>query len=249
MEHGDRIKVVRGIHIRIYKKYSDSLLFGGIYGSTAVGRDTEHSDIEMMYVMKEGCTASTKRFLYRGLPTEVNLISLDDIRAWLEHPTMHTPVYMGNLQNMQLLLGENRQRQDWLEVYAKLPHSTIQQFFLQYGAFIGYESLNKIRSLKRRANRNELDLYRFEVIQEVSLALALLNRQPVTRGYYLGVRESFTYQQLPFQYKELAENFMQAEGVHETIEAGNQLLKHFEEFLQTQEIEIRNVQTLNEIEW
>lgn len=249
MEHGDRIKVVRGVHIRIHNKYKESILFGGIYGSTATGRDTEYSDIEMMYVLKEGFSSFTKAFLYRGLPIEVNLIRVDDIREWIERPSLHTPIYMGNLHNMQLLIGENKQLQGWLDAYAALSHEAIQQFFLEHGALIGYESLNKIRSLIRRANRNERELYVFEVVQELSLALALLNRKPVTRGYYLGVKESFNYEQIPPQYKELTERFMQAERIHETIEWGSKLLESYEQFLRRQGIHIPRVDTLDEMEY
>jgi hypothetical protein len=249
MEHGERIKIVRGIHIRIQKTFADSVLFGGIYGSTATGRDTKHSDIEMMYVMKERFSSATKAFLYRGLPIEVNLISVDMIRRWIAQPSLHTPVYMGNLQNLQLLIGDNRQRQEWLDDYADMSHATIKQFFLEQGSLIGYESLNKIRSLTNRANRYERGLYVFEVVQEISLALALLNRRPVTKGYVLGVKESFDYPLLPADYQDHTEQFMRAEDLQETIHWGIQLLARYEEFLQEQGIEIRNVETLDEIDW
>lgn len=249
MEHGDRIKAVRGIHIRIQKTYADSVLFGGVYGSTATGRDTEHSDIEMMYIMQERFSSGTIAFLYRGLPIEVNLFGADLIRTWIEQPSLHTPVYMGNLQNLQLLSGDNRQRQEWLDHYADLPFPVIQQFFLEQGALIGYESLNKIRSLTLRATRNERNLYVFEVAQEISLALALLNRRPVTKGYILGIKESFEYPLLPVNYQVYLEQFLRAEELQETIHWGTQLLERYEEFLQDQGIRLRNVESLDEIEW
>lgn len=249
MEHGDRIKVVRGIHIRTQNKYKNQILFGGVYGSTALGRDTEFSDIEMMYVMKGDQPSETKTFLYRGLPIEINLISLEEVNQQIETLTILTPVHTGNLRNLQLLIGELKDRELILEKYENLPQAKIEQFFAEHGSEIAFESLNKLRSLTRRAGKAGRELYIFEVVQEIALSLALVNRETVTRGYYPGIKESYTYQKVPDHYKDLMESFMKAEELALAVETGQQLLASYQHFLASQGILIPDFKTLDEVVW
>ncbi|MFC4769009.1 hypothetical protein [Effusibacillus consociatus] len=249
MQHGNRIKVVRGIHIRVQKEYKNSMLFGGIYGSTAIGRDTEFSDIEMMYVLQPGTAERAKTFLYQGVPIEINFVPLDQAERRLEELTLQVPFFMGNLANLQLLVGDNKLRDDILTKYQQLPQEQIARFFLDHGSEIAYESFNKIRSIPRRANKRERELFVFEVIQEISLAIALLNRKPITRGYYTGVKETFEFENVPDNYKELVEVLLKATDVKDTIEAGHNLIDAYEKYLSEQGIRIRNVDTLDELDW
>lgn len=249
MQHGNRIKVVRGIHIRVQKHYKHSMLFGGIYGSTAIGRDTEFSDIEMMYVLQPGISSKTTTFLYHGIPIEVNLVSYDDLEQSLSEIDLRLPLLMGNLASLQLLAGDNQQRDEILDRYHNLPQETIARFFLEHGSEIGYESLNKIRSIPRRANKREKGLFVFEVLQEISLAIALINRKPVTKGYLAGVAETYEFEIIPGNYKQLAESMIKSEDVKETIETGQQLLTAFESYLTKLGLRITNVQTLDEVGW
>ncbi|WP_018133314.1 kanamycin nucleotidyltransferase C-terminal domain-containing protein [Effusibacillus pohliae] len=249
MQHGDRIKVVRGIHIRVQHAYKNSILFGGVYGSTAIGRDTEFSDIEMMYVVKEGGPQADKTFLYRGIPIEVNLLPIARIHRRLAEPDLQLPWLMGNLAALQLLAGEEKQRRELLDTYSRLPDAAIARFFLAHGAEIAYESFNKIRSLPRRGNTRERELFVYEVVREIALALALLNRRPITRGYYAAVKESYEFPHIPEAYRELTETFIRAEEVKEAIEAGQNLLASYERFLQERGICVPRVETLDEVAW
>lgn len=249
MEHGNRIKLVRGIHIRILKKYKESILFGGVYGSTASGRDTEFSDIEMLYIVNEQTPACRYSFLYRGIPVEADIIPVSDVLNWMQDVELTLPFKMGNLEGLQLLAGDNRQKQAVLEQYKELTEERIHLFFLKHGAEIAYESFNKIRSLARRAARQDLALYVFEMVQEISLALALVNRKPIRKGYLAGVKESFEFELLPDDYKQTVESLIKSASFTEAIESGRKLIASYEEFLNAREIPTRNLLTLDEIVW
>ncbi|BCJ85460.1 helix-hairpin-helix domain-containing protein [Effusibacillus dendaii] len=249
MRHGDRIKVVRGIHIRVLKQYPNSLLFGGVYGSTAIGRDTEFSDIEMLYILPSGVSLPDKQFLYRDIVIEVNFLSIDTIEKWLREPDLLLPIRMGNLANLQLLTGEAKQRDEIIERYRDLTDEQVQSFFSLHGAMIGYESFNKIRSLERRAGKRNLSIYKYEVLSEMASALALINRLPIGSGYYGAVNESFEFPLLPVRYREVAEMFRDTDELKEVIVIGKELFDQFESFLTQQNLLLSRMQTLDEINW
>ncbi|GAX89793.1 hypothetical protein [Effusibacillus lacus] len=249
MQHGDRIKVVRGIHIRVRKAYKERILFGGVYGSTAIGRDTEYSDIEMMYVMREGFPAKNLTFLYQGLPVEVNFLPVDAIGSWFEKIDLALPIHMGNVSTLQLWIGEDRHREEVLARYAQMPDEAIARFFIEHGSEIAYESFNKIQSIPRRANKRDRELFVYEVAHEIALAVALINRKPLTKGYMSGIKESYEFEEVPDDYKELAEAFLNSADVKESIETGRRLLESYERFVRKMGYKVRSVQTLDEIDW
>jgi kanamycin nucleotidyltransferase len=249
MEHGNRIKVVRGIHIRIQKTFQDSILFGGVYGSTAIGRDTEFSDIEMMYVTRSGTHEKKKSFLYHGIPVEIEFVPIEAVAGWLQDISLQLPLQMGSLLTLQLWAGDQKQRDEILMRYYSLPDEKIFRYFQVHGSEIAYESLNKIRSLQSRALRREHLLFVYEVLQEIALSIALINRKPITWGYFTGIKETYGFDRIPDNYKELAESFIKEESLKNSIEIGQLMVASFEEFLSKEGIRISRVQTLDEIDW
>ena len=64
MNHEERIDLAEKITGLLLEKYEDDVLLGGIYGSTAKGTDTEYSDLEMLFIVRDASNSKTFEFAF-----------------------------------------------------------------------------------------------------------------------------------------------------------------------------------------
>jgi hypothetical protein len=65
MEHEERMQLAQDLCARMVDNHPGAIILGGVYGSTAQGTDTRWSDLEMLFVVRDGSKVEGKEFLYR----------------------------------------------------------------------------------------------------------------------------------------------------------------------------------------
>lgn len=254
MSHGERIKLVRGIHLRMMKVLSEeSVIVGGVYGSTSNGSDTPFSDIEMLYLIDSSLPSEKVRFLYGTTPIEIQLFNQVDWQHMLIHLTIETPYWVGSVETMQMLVGTEYNRNQTLVSYRALDDGVIRAFFQTYGSEIGVESFHKIQSASRRAAAQELPLYIFELLHEVHLALALINRVGVKKGYLTGIKQGIYWPKIPDGYadgvRDLIRGMANGAKPTEVLPVAQLFLENFWRLLEDNSYALKKVTTLNDLDW
>jgi len=63
----------------LLRKFGDDILLGEINSSTAKNMDTEYSDLELFFIIKNGSRAQSFSFAYEGMPMGVTVQKLVDV--------------------------------------------------------------------------------------------------------------------------------------------------------------------------
>ena len=231
MDHKERMQLAQGLCDRVVEKYQDGIILGGLYGSTARGLDTRWSDLEMLFITRDGCTAQGQQFIYRGIAAGFMVMERGKLEELLSNPSLEGfcgwPFYMGVLSVMKVLYGDQSQVETWLKMGSTVPEAKFREALVRHLPGLVTESYGRILSCKERGNEDDLYCAVLEVLFEMRDALCLLNRSWVTHDYMQAQIDSFRFPILPRRYEELVPMLWRARGFDEVMPLAGELVENF----------------------
>jgi kanamycin nucleotidyltransferase len=252
MTHEERMQLAHDLCERMTHKYSDDLILGGVYGSTARGTDTAWSDLEMTFVVRDGNGARNKHFLYRGIAVGYRAIEQKKLEQLLSNPSIETegyrwPFWMGMLSVLKVLHGDPKQIGTWLQLGQSVPREKFRTALQDSLPGFVVESYGRILSCRERGSHQDIYCAVIEVLFEMQQVLCLLNQRWVTHDYYQGLVDTFDFLKLPKRYKELIPALWAAREIDTIVPLAEELVRNYWQLLAEAGMSVINHQTVDGI--
>ncbi len=247
MEHEERIQLAQNLCARMVAKHPDAIILGGVYGSTARSTDTRWSDLEMLFVVRDGRKVEGKEFLYRGTAIGYQVIEQGKLEELLTNPSVKWPFWMGVLSVLKVFHGAPEQVQTWLRLGQAVPAGRFRQALEASLPGLVVESYGRILSCQERGNTQDIGCAVIEVLFEMNQALCLLNQRWVTHDYYQGLLDAFSFPKLPKGYQELVPVLWSAREVDEIVPLAKTLVRNFWQLLADEGIEVKNYRAVEDL--
>jgi len=236
---------------RFVDKYGPDVIIGGVYGSTARGLDIQSSDLEMLFITRDGCKAQGRQVVYRGMPVFYSVVARGDFEQSLTHPSLDGvftwPFRMGVLSVLKVIHGEPSQVEAWLQMGGAVPDEKFKEALEEALPGLILESYGRIFSCKERNNQDDLYCAVLEVLFEMKDALCLLNRSWVTHDYLQGLVDSFRFPKLPKRYEVLVPRLWHARGFDEVIPPAKELVENFRQLMAEEGIGLQDFNEVSDI--
>ena len=251
MDQHDRMRLAEELCDRFVGKYANDVLLGGVYGSTARGLDTSWSDLEMLFITRDGCAAQGQHLVFRGIPAGYMVIMQGKLEELLSNPSLEGfcgwPFFMGVLSVLKVLHGDISLVEAWLHMGTAVPDAKFRQSLERHLPELILESYGRIFSCKERDNRDDWYCAVLEVLFEMRDALCLLNRSWVTHDYLQGMRDSFEFPKLPRRYEELVPLLWHTRDIEVALPLARELVENFWHLLRAEGIELRGYNAVSDI--
>jgi kanamycin nucleotidyltransferase len=247
MKHQERWALAEGLCRRIVEKYAGQVVVGGVYGSTARGTDTEWSDLEMFFVVRDGCEAQGQRFYYRGTIAGYRVYERSKLEDIVQNPGLQWPFHMGLLSVLHVLHGDPKQVEAWLEMGKVVPGAKFRKLLEEVLPDMVGESFGRIMSCRERGNRRDATHAAIEVLYEMHKVLCLLNRKWVTHDYYAGFEEAFDFPKLPEGFVELVPALWEAREIEEIVPLAERLVGNYWRLIEAEDLRIANYQNVESV--
>jgi kanamycin nucleotidyltransferase len=247
MQHEERMQLAQGLCARMVARHSDAILLGGVYGSTARGTDTRWSDLEMLFVVRDGSKAEGEEFLYRGTAIGYQVIEQGKLEELLTNPSLKWPFWMGVLSVLKVLHGDPEQVRAWMQLGQSVPEKKFREALEASLPGLVVESYGRILSCRERGNTHDIGCAVIEVLFEMNQALCLLNRRWVTHDYYQGLADAFGFPKLPKGYRDLVPALWSAREIDEIVPLAEMLVHNFWQLLADEGIEVKNYQAVDDL--
>ena len=248
MDHEERIHVANRLTNMMIEKYGSDILLGGIFGSTARNTDTEYSDLEMLFIVRNESKAKRFEFAYKSMPVIVLVKKAADIERDIKEIELDWPLKMGTLFNLKITCGDKA----ILESFRKLLESVPQEKFnglIARKAALCYEGFGRLRAVKIRGNIHEVGLFVAEVLFEFNLLVAIFNREFINHDYLGGLNEAFKFKSLPKDYEKIARQLFNWTNLSlvEVISLTEKFVRNFVEFMEENGIKLKEHTPLEEL--
>jgi hypothetical protein len=241
------MQLAQGLCARMVARHSDAILLGGVYGSTARGTDTRWSDLEMLFVVRDGSKAEGEEFLYRGTAIGYQVIEQGKLEELLTNPSLKWPFWMGVLSVLKVLHGDPEQVRAWMQLGQSVPAERFRQALEASLPGLVVESYGRILSCQERANTHDIGCAVIEILFEMNQALCLLNQRWVTHDYYQGLADAFSFSKLPKGYPELIPILWSAHDIEEIVPLAETLVHNFWQLLADEGIEVKNYHSVEDM--
>lgn len=248
LNHEERVILAKQISELLLKKYGDEILLGGIYGSTAKGTDTEYSDLEMFFIVKNECKMRGFGFAYKGMPVNVCVRKLADVEKDINEIDLDWPLKMGRLFNLKVTCGDLSILKRFRRLLQKIPEEKFREFLAKETPLC-YEGLGRLKAVKVRGNIHEVGLFVAEVLMEFMLLTAIFNREFINYDYLGGLPESFKFKHLPKDYERIARKLIEWKSLStdEIIKLAEKFVQNFVNFLADNRIHVKEHTPLDEV--
>jgi hypothetical protein len=249
MHHEERVQLANKLTNMMMKKYGDEILLGGIYGSTAKNTDTEYSDLEMFFVVKNGSKAKSFNFAYKRIPIFVFVDKAADVERDIKEVDIEWPLKMGRLFNMKITCGDKAILERFRKMLENVPKEKFDRCVAKE-TVLCYEGLGRLKAVKKRKNTYETGLFVAEVLNEFNLLLAIMNKEFINHDYLGGLQEAFKFKKLPKNYEKIARNLFNwtTLSLDETLNLAQEFVHNFVEFAAENGIKVEEHIPLEEVE-
>ncbi|MDH5753757.1 MAG: hypothetical protein OEY95_00900 [Candidatus Bathyarchaeota archaeon] len=248
LNHEERVNLASKLTELLLKRYRDEILLGGIYGSTAKGTDTEYSDLEMFFIVKNESKAKSFSFAYESMPVNVCVRKLAEVEKDINEIELDWPLKMGRLFNLKITCGDATIWKRFRRLLEKISGEKINEFIAKETPLC-YEGLGRLKAVKIRGNTHEIGLFVAEVLMEFMLLTAIFNREFINHDYLGGLPESFTFKYLPKDFKKIATKLMKWKtlNIDETIQLADKFVQNFVSFMAEKGIEVKEHTPLEKV--
>jgi len=207
MNHAERVQTANKLTEMMVKKYGDDVLLGGIFGSTAKGTDTEYSDLEMLFVVRDESKAKSFDFAYRGMPVTVVVQRISEVEKDITEVELEWPLKMGRLFNLKIACGNRNVLRRFRRLLNSVPESKFYRCIAKETPLC-HEGLGRLKAVKMRGNTHETGLFVFEILFEFTLLTAIFNREFINHDYLGGLNEAFKFKKLPKNFENNARKLL-----------------------------------------
>jgi hypothetical protein len=239
--------LAQSVCARVVAGHPGEIVLGGVYGSTARETDTPWSDLEMLFVVRDGSEVQRKDFIYRGTAVGYQVIARPDLERLLTHPSLEWPFWMGVLTVLKVLSGDPEHIQAWLRLGKSIPAVQFREVLEASLPGLVVESYGRILSCRERHNARDIGCAVIEVLFEMKQALCLLNQRWVTHDYYQGFVDAFDFPRLPQRYRDLVPALWSARDIEEIVPLAEELVCNYWQLLADEGIEVKDYQSLDEV--
>jgi kanamycin nucleotidyltransferase len=248
MNHEERINLAEEITELFLKKQGEDVLLGGIYGSTAKGTDTEYSDLEMFFIVRDESNSKTFNFAFKGTPVYVEVTKISEVERDITEVDIDWPLKMGRLFNLKVTCGDKTILKKFRKLMNEVSNDIFYKFIAKYTPLC-YEGLGRLKAVKIRGNIHETGLFVAEVLIEFMLLTAIFNKEFINHAYLGGLPESFRFKYLPEDYEKTARMLMNwnTQNLDETITLADRFAENFVQFLVIKGIKIKEHTPLEEV--
>lgn len=247
MKHDERMQLARDLCARTVARHTGNIILGGVYGSTARGTDTDWSDLELLFVVRNGSKVVGKHFIYRDIAVGYQVIERQKLEELLNTPYFEWPFWMGVLSVLKVLYGNPEQIEAWLRLGQSVPAERFRKTLEENLPELIVESYGRIWSCRERQNTEDVGCAVIEVLFEMNQALCLLNQCWVTHDYYQGFVDAFSFPKLPEGYQELVPALWSARDIDEIVPLAETLVRNFWKLLANEGVKVTNYQSLNDL--
>jgi hypothetical protein len=247
MDHAERNKLARALTARLVAEHGDAILLGGVFGSAARGDDTEWSDLDLLYVLREGTALRGRTFLFQGAPVVLNVLTQAELEASLRAPNPSWPFWMGVLDVLRPLAGDVGHLRRWMELGQSLDDTAFRVAVEPHMPGLVLESYGRIRSSAARNNQRDAAHAAIEVLYEMKTALCLLNRRWVTRDYFAGLEQSFAFPLRPQGWEQMAPQLWDARELGAIVAVAGTLMGAYWRLLASCGMMVQNYQTVESV--
>jgi hypothetical protein len=247
MESIQRRQLAHDLCQRLADHYPSDLLLGGVYGSTARGTDTQWSDLELWFVVQDGCPAHGQQFLFQGSPVGYRIYQQSDLEAILTHPSEKWPFHMGVLSVLQVLQGDPAQIEKWLSMGLSVPEDRFHTALEILAPSLVMESYGRIHTKFLQSAYPDMLPAVLEVLFEMRTAMCLLNQRWCTHDYYAGLEDTFAFPRLPEGYQDLVLQLYHTRRPVEILSLSDQLVANYKQLLVETGIQARDFARVSEI--
>lgn len=249
MNHEERVSLASKLSELLLEKYGNEILLGGIYGSTAKGTDTEYSDLEMFFVVKNESRARSFSFAYKSMPTNVCVQKLADVEKDINEIDLDWPLKMGRLFNLKITCGDATIVKKFKRLLKKIPKEKFNEFIAKETPLC-YEGLGRLKAVKIRGNTYEIGLFVAEVLMEFMLLTAIFNRKFINHDYLGGLPESFEFKHLPRDYEEITRKLIEWNtlSIDEIIRLADNFVQNFVSFMAENGVKVKEHTPLEKLD-
>jgi hypothetical protein len=249
MNHEDRIQIAKRLTSMMIEKYGGDILLGSIFGSTARNTDTEHSDLEMLFIVKNESKAKSLEFAYKGMPVVVVVKKVAKVEKDIKEIKLNWPLKMGTLFNLKVTCGDKAILESFRKLLESVPQKKFDEFIAKT-APLCYEGLGRLKAVKIRGNVHEAGLFVAEVLFEFNLLVAIFNREFINHDYFGGFEEAFRFKRLPKDYEKIVRRLFNWTNLslNETISLTEEFVRNFAGFMEENGIKLREHTPLEELE-
>jgi len=247
MEQTERLKLARALAARLVAAHGAAILVGGVFGSVARGEETAWSDLDLLYVVRDGAELRGRTFVFQGAPVVLNVVAQGELEAMLREPGPAWPYWMGVLDALKPLAGERAHLQRWRELGQHLDDSAFRLAVERHLPALALESYGRIRSCAARNNPRDAAHAAIEVLYEIRTALCLLNRRWVSRDYYAGLEQTFAFPLRPHGWEQLAPQLWDARELDAIATVAGTLMGAYWRLLAASGMMVQNYQTVESV--
>ncbi|NNJ09246.1 nucleotidyltransferase domain-containing protein [Chloroflexales bacterium ZM16-3] len=247
MDHPTRIQLARDLAARLAATYGERIVVGGVYGSAARGDDTEWSDLDLLCITRGAGGPAGRAFLFQGIAVGLHVLDHADLERLLTRPGPRWPFWMGVLDVLQPLVGDRAQPGRWVELGQTPSEAAFHAALEAELPGLVFESYGRIRSCAARRDERDAPITACEVLSEMQTALCLLNRRWVTRDYYGGLEQTFSFPLLPDGYGRLAPQLWEAHELNEIVTAAGTLVAGYWRLITACGLNVPNYQRVDDI--
>ena len=241
------MQLARDLCARMVASHTDGIILGGVYGSTAHGTDTNWSDLELLFVVRDGSKIVENHFIYCDIAVGYQVIEQQKVEELLANPSLEWPFWMGVLSVLKVLHGNPEQIKAWLQLGQSIPAEKFRQTLEASLPELIIESYGRILSCRERYNKQDIGCAVIEVLFEMNQALCLLNQRWVTHDYYQGFVDAFSFPKLPEGYKDLVPALWSAKNIDDIVPLSKTLVCNFWQLLTDEGVKVTNYQTVDDL--
>lgn len=205
-----RLRVLDAIVAALHRRYGDSLLAIGLYGSVARGEDGPHSDLELFCVVDTPGVDVDYEWVYGAGKAEINVFGPDVVRARVQQVEDNWSLDQGQLAHCRPLFGD-------LAFFDELKHLALTPGKAAVDAMVAevvvgelYEWMGKLRNAQARAESSGLALLACGFVERMAWVLGLVHRHLYRTGMTM-LAESLTLPDRPAGYDIACEMVMAGE--------------------------------------
>ena len=247
MKHEERMQLARDLCARMVASHTDDIILGGIYGSTARGTDTDWSDLELLFIVRDGSKIVEKHFIYRDIAVGYQVIEQQKLEELLANPSLNWPFWMGVLSVLKVLHGNPEQIKAWLQLGQSISAERFRKTLEASLPELIIESYGRILSCRERRNTQDFGCAVIEVLFEMNQALCLLNQRWVTHDYYQGFVDAFSFPKLPEGYQNLVPALWSAKDIDDIVPLSKTLVRNFWQLLTDEGVKVVNYQSVDDL--